>query len=56
LEEVASLCKEAIKYFQNHELWKYRYLAAFDFNVYVRSATLTVQTNGNGTFTPNYWL
>ncbi|MBI4623060.1 MAG: hypothetical protein HY736_07560 [Verrucomicrobia bacterium] len=31
LEEVASLCQEAIQYFQQHEVWKYQYLAAFEF-------------------------
>ncbi len=31
LEEVATLCQEAIQYFQQHEVWKYQYLAAFDF-------------------------
>jgi hypothetical protein len=31
LEEVAALCQEAIQYFQLHEIWKYQYLAAFDF-------------------------
>lgn len=31
LEEVASLCQEAIQFFQQHEVWKYQYLAAFDF-------------------------
>lgn len=31
LEEVASLCREAIQYFQQHALWKYQYLAAFEF-------------------------
>jgi hypothetical protein len=31
LEEVASLCQEAIRHFQQHEIWKYQYLAAFEF-------------------------
>lgn len=31
LEEVASLCQEAIQHFQQHQTWKYQYLAAFDF-------------------------
>lgn len=31
LEEVASLCQGAIQYFQQHEVWKYQYLAAFEF-------------------------
>lgn len=31
LEEVASLCQEAIKFFQQHAVWKYEYLAAFEF-------------------------
>jgi hypothetical protein len=31
LDEVASLCLEAIQYFQQHEVWKYQYLAAFEF-------------------------
>lgn len=32
LQEVASLCREeAIPFFQNHPVWKYQYLAAFEF-------------------------
>ena len=31
LDEVASLCIEAIQYFQQHDVWKYQYLAAFEF-------------------------
>lgn len=31
VEEVASLCKEAIDYFKKHEKWKYQFLPAFEF-------------------------
>jgi hypothetical protein len=31
LEEVTTLCKEAIQHFQQHDVWKYQYLAAFEF-------------------------
>lgn len=31
LEEIAALCKEAIQHFQQHDVWKYQYLAAFEF-------------------------
>lgn len=29
--EVAELCKEAIGFFQKHDVWKYQFLAAFEF-------------------------
>jgi DNA invertase Pin-like site-specific DNA recombinase len=32
LGEVASLCKEAIRFFRTHEKWKYQFLPAFEFN------------------------
>lgn len=32
LEEVATLCKEAICYFKEHEKWKYQFLPAFEFS------------------------
>lgn len=32
LREVAELCKEAIREFKVHPLWKYQYLAAFEFS------------------------
>jgi hypothetical protein len=31
LDEVTALCKEAIEYFQKHDVWKFQYLAAFHF-------------------------
>ncbi len=31
LGEIALLCNEAIEYFQQHQVWKYQYLAAFEF-------------------------
>ncbi len=31
VEQVASLCREAIAYFKNHEKWKYQFRPAFDF-------------------------